>query len=53
MLEKSPVDRIGCGKMGSDEIKNHPFFKEIDWAALIKKEVTPPFVPDSNGTDDT
>ena len=32
------------GKNVSD-IKNHPFFKGIDWIKLEKKEITPPYKP--------
>jgi serine/threonine kinase 32 len=27
-------------------VKFHPWFRGIDWAALYKKEVVPPFEPD-------
>ena len=27
------------------DIKNHPFFKDIDWIKLEKKEITPPYKP--------
>ena len=27
------------------DIKNHSFFKEIDWIKLEKKEITPPYKP--------
>lgn len=26
-------------------IKAHPWFEGIDWDKLVKKEVTPPFIP--------
>lgn len=32
------------GNKGADEIKNHPFFQNVDWANLRKKR--PPFIPD-------
>ena len=33
-------------------IKNHEFFKKINWEALEQKEITPPFTPKvSNETD--
>ena len=28
-----------------DDIKNHPFFKDIDWKMLEQKKLQPPFVP--------
>ena len=33
-------------------IKNHEFFKKINWEALEQKEITPPYTPKvSNETD--
>ena len=33
-------------------IKKHPYFKEIDWEKLEKREILPPFVPKiKNDTD--
>ena len=29
----------------AEELKEHPFFKTIDWKALALKQVTPPFKP--------
>jgi len=49
LLEKlfvvDPKKRLGAG--GAHEIKEHPFFKEIDWEQLQSLAVTPPFVPDA------
>lgn len=36
---------------GAEEIKAHPWFGDIDWVALSKKEVTPPFKPGVSGDD--
>lgn len=47
-LIKDPVDRLGCGPNGEDDIKGHPFFKPIDWVKLEKLEVVPPFVPNGD-----
>merc|ERR1711924_67787 len=34
-------------RLGSDidEVKAHRFFKNLNWDKLMKKEVTPPFMP--------
>ena len=40
---KSPKDRLGAN--GFDEIKSHPFFSQINWENLKKKEIAPPFIP--------
>jgi len=46
LLDKNPQTRLGCGPEGAKEVKEHPFFKSIDWELLEKKECQPPFVPD-------
>lgn len=43
LLNKKPKNRIGYG--GSHEIKEHPFFTNIDWAQLERRQVEPPFKP--------
>ena len=37
---------------GGDEIKSHPFFSTIDWDALYRKEIKPPFKPAASREDD-
>mmetsp|Transcript_938 Transcript_938/g.596 ORF Transcript_938/g.596 Transcript_938/m.596 type:complete len:83 (+) Transcript_938:822-1070(+) len=34
LLQRNPRQRIGSSSDGADEIKNHPFFADIDWEAL-------------------
>eukprot|EP00808_Paulinella_micropora_P030886 g70897.t1 len=54
LLEKDWTKRLGCGKEGVLEVQRHPFFKGIDWAKLLKKELTPPFIPTvTNGQEST
>ena len=36
---------MGAGTDGAEKLKRHIFFKGIDWNALFRKEITPPFVP--------
>eukprot|EP00344_Euplotes_crassus_P002090 CAMPEP_0197010444 /NCGR_PEP_ID=MMETSP1380-20130617/54308_1 /TAXON_ID=5936 /ORGANISM="Euplotes crassus, Strain CT5" /LENGTH=371 /DNA_ID=CAMNT_0042432365 /DNA_START=56 /DNA_END=1172 /DNA_ORIENTATION=+ len=40
---RKPEHRLGAG--GVNEIKAHPFFKEIDWEKLYNKEIEPPYIP--------
>lgn len=42
-MTKNPVRRLGCGN--ENQIRNHPFFKELDWVALEQRKVEPPFRP--------
>jgi len=39
--------------MGAEEIKQHPFFNSINWDKLLAKQITPPFLPKTEGTRDT
>ena len=46
------IDKDPKRRLYFDGIKNHEFFKTIDWEALERKEITPPFTPlVSNETD--
>ena len=40
------------GRNGAEEIKLHPFFKNVDWKH-IKETLIPPFIPDLKGPFDT
>jgi len=33
---------LGSGKKDAEEIKAHPFFKNIDWKLAEKRKLTPP-----------
>ncbi|KAF7650506.1 hypothetical protein LDENG_00125380 [Lucifuga dentata] len=46
LLEKDPVKRLGFKDNECAELKNHPFFKEINWGCLEAGMMPPPFVPD-------
>ena len=49
-LISDPETRLGVN--GADEIKNHPFFKGIDWNH-IKETLVPPFIPELKNNYDT
>ena len=34
-----------CTKQGADEIKNHPWFQNINWNEILNKKVKAPFIP--------
>ncbi|KAI0921773.1 hypothetical protein AcW2_006648 [Taiwanofungus camphoratus] len=44
LLNRNPKHRLGAQR-DAEELKEHPFFKSIDWVALSRKQVTPPFKP--------
>ena len=43
-MNRNPKHRLGAHRDAA-ELKEHPFFKTIDWEALSRKQVTPPFKP--------
>jgi len=49
LLDRSPEKRLQDPKT----IKNHAYFRGVDWEKIVRKEVDPPFVPDVKGKSDT
>lgn len=45
LLRKDPERRLGSGLGGSEEIKRHRWFAEVDWDLLLKKQYSAPFTP--------
>eukprot|EP01029_Cantina_marsupialis_P023845 TRINITY_DN600_c0_g1_i2.p1 TRINITY_DN600_c0_g1~~TRINITY_DN600_c0_g1_i2.p1 ORF type:complete len:662 (+),score=153.42 TRINITY_DN600_c0_g1_i2:60-2045(+) len=48
LLDRDVSTRLGCGKEGIEEIKKHPFFKDIGWGALSLGLEKPPLVPQAS-----
>lgn len=53
LLKTNAQARLGSGPTGAQEIIEHPFFASIDFAALDRREIPPPFKPDVQGLMDT
>lgn len=50
LFVSNPKKRLGYNS--ADEVKNHPFFKGIDFDKVLRKEYKPPFIPKlKNDTD--
>lgn len=43
MLKRKPEERLGS--KGMDEVKGHPWFKDISWDKLSSKKYPSPFMP--------
>ena len=43
LFVKNPDKRLG--NEGALEVKEHPFFSDINWDELIRREIKPPFIP--------
>ena len=37
--------RLGCGPTGFLPIREHPWFKSVDWTGLLRRDVAPPYEP--------
>lgn len=48
MLVKDPKKRLGAA-IDFEEVKKHPWFSDIDWDKLSRKEIEPPFRPQVQG----
>lgn len=48
LLNRNPKHRLGATR-DAEELKEHPFFADVDWDALGKKNVVPPFKPKLKG----
>ena len=46
LLRYDPEYRIGCRELGALEIKQHPFFSNVDWDLIERKGMVAPFVPE-------
>ncbi|ORY43143.1 kinase-like protein [Rhizoclosmatium globosum] len=53
LVERDPKLRLGAGPTDALEIKQHPYFSNIDWPRLEKKQIMPPFKPVVESETDT
>ena len=52
LLNRNPRHRLGAVH-DAKELKVHPFFADVNWTALLKKDVIPPFKPKLSSETDT
>ncbi|XP_054635159.1 serine/threonine-protein kinase N1 isoform X4 [Dunckerocampus dactyliophorus] len=52
LLRRNPERRLGSGEKDAEEVKKQPFFRNMDWEALLQRKVPPPFVPSIGGKED-
>ncbi|MED6245283.1 Microtubule-associated serine/threonine-protein kinase 2 [Ataeniobius toweri] len=49
LLRQNPLERLGTG--GAFEVKQHPFFTDLDWNGLLRQKAE--FIPQLESEDDT
>jgi serine/threonine protein kinase len=52
LLNRDPKKRLGS-REDVEDVKAHPFFEDIDFDKMMKKEIDPPYQPKVKGADDT
>lgn len=52
LLNRNPKHRLGANS-DAHELIEHPFFADVDWVALGKKNLVPPFKPKLSSMADT
>ncbi|XP_075213765.1 cAMP-dependent protein kinase catalytic subunit 1-like [Lycorma delicatula] len=53
LLQTDLSKRFGNLKNGADDIREHRWFKQINWVALLNKKLEPPYKPAVKGPKDT
>ena len=46
LLIRDPKERLGSGERDANELKEHPFFQEMDWEGLASGRIMPPWYDD-------
>ena len=44
-MTRDPTRRLGSGKADAEEIKRHPFFKDVNFDDVLHKRIPPPYFP--------
>ena len=53
LLVRDPKNRLGSGERDAGELKEHDFFRSIDWEILSRGDVATPWAPVVTGSLDT
>jgi len=53
LLIRDPKERLGSGKGDVEDIKKQSWFKDLNWADLLAKKITPPYQPSVRSEMDT
>lgn len=53
LLTRDPTRRLGSGQADAEEIKRHPFFKDVSFDDILQKRIPPPYFPTITSASDT
>jgi len=53
LLMRDPERRLGSGEMDAEEVKTHPYFRNVNFDDIYHKRVPPPFLPQLQHSTDT
>ncbi len=45
LLTRDPSQRLGSGPGDAVDVMNHPYFRNIDFQAMLELRIQPPFLP--------
>lgn len=52
LLKRHVDTRLGTGVDDADEIKRHPFFRQLNWDLVFGRQIEPPFKPEIESEED-
>ncbi|PIO70017.1 protein kinase domain protein [Teladorsagia circumcincta] len=52
LLKRHVETRLGAGPDDAEEIKQHPFFRHLNWNLVFARELEPPFKPEMKSEED-
>ncbi|CAH8443515.1 unnamed protein product [Heterobilharzia americana] len=52
LLRRNAAQRLGSSAQDAEEIKRQPFFRKLDFTALLERKIKPPFIPVVSNPED-
>ncbi|KAJ1347729.1 hypothetical protein KIN20_002862 [Parelaphostrongylus tenuis] len=52
LLKRHVETRLGAGPEDAEEIKQHPFFRHLNWDLVFARQLEPPFKPEMKSEED-